>query len=189
MGSRHYMKWCSRMMSIQTANTLMGVAVVHGWWLDTIDATQSRKENSVCITIAQPHPQPALLIHADPTQNLHMLSQPLTASYLHRSTVGLWSGDLDANRRDSKMSSEVNNVGLLTTEMILLLTAADWCWYNADRSDAHLPICKTVDFWAPAARAMVGADIRIDCVLNHLPSEVLRRSLDCWLDVFVQQTH
>lgn len=60
------------------------------------------------------------------------------------------------------MSSDVNNVGSLTIEIMLLLAAVDCSLYNnADGSDAQRPF---------AALAIVGADMRIDCVLNHASS-------------------
>ena len=77
----------------------------------------------------------------------------------------------DANNRANTISSDVNNVGSLTIDKIVLFNAVDCSWYNnAAGNDFHLPILMQSDTGNRAARAIVGADIRIDCVSNRASS-------------------
>ena len=97
--------------------------------------------------------------------------------------VGYWPGERDANTRDKRMSSDVNIVGSLTIDSILLLAAVDWCWYNnADGSEAQRPICRMILVCAFTEAAIVGADMRIDWVLNQLPVKPKCRAADCTAD-------
>jgi len=69
------------------------------------------------------------------------------------------------------ISSVVNKVGLLTTERMELFSCVDCAWYKSDAgSDFHRPMDMIFvgDTWA--ARAIVGADMRNECVSNHVAS-------------------
>jgi len=98
-----------------------------------------------------------MVIHVYPTSNLHMF-------ILNRASA-LKTPDV------LTISSDVNNVGLLTIDKIVLFNVVECSWYNnAAGINFHLPIRMQSGTGNRAARAIVGADIRIDCVLNHASS-------------------
>ena len=108
-----------------------------------------------------------MVIHVYPTSNLHMFILNFASRY-NRRTCGLAAGVRDANNRANTISSDVNNVGSLTIDKMVLFNAVDCSWYNnAAGNDFHLPILMVSDTGNRAARAIVGCDIRIDCVSNH----------------------
>jgi hypothetical protein len=104
-----------------------------------------------------------------------------------RRTVGvnfcaefLERGALEANVPDKRMSSDVKQVGLLAKEMMWSLTAVDCSWYfMEDGTVFQRPMSKMIAVGSRAARAIVGTDIRIDCVLNQASSK-----LKCLADDF-----
>ena len=78
----------------------------------------------------------------------------------------------DANICANNISSDVNNAGLLTMDNIVLFNVVDCSWYNnAADIDFHLPMHITSGAGSRAALAIVGADIRMDCVSNHASSK------------------
>ena len=62
----------------------------------------------------------------------------------------------------------MNTDRLLTTDKIVLFNTVDCSSYNnADGTDLQRPMRMTLGIGILAEIAIVGADIRIDCVLNH----------------------
>ena len=69
------------------------------------------------------------------------------------------------------IASAVNKVGLLTTAKIWSFNAVDCSWYRTGAGkDFHLPIFMMLVTDKLAARAIVGADMRMECVLNDVVS-------------------
>ena len=91
---------------------------------------------------------------------------------LKRRTLDLEDDFLVANTRESWISSAVNRVGLLTTDKKWSFKTVDCSWYRIGAGkDFHRPIFIMLGTDTLAARAIVGADIRIECVLKDLLSK------------------
>ena len=75
--------------------------------------------------------------------------------------MGFGDNVRDANNRDNKIPSVVNN-------KIVLFNAVDCSLYNnANGIDCHRFICIKSGAGSRTTRAIVGADIRMECVSNH----------------------
>ena len=91
--------------------------------------------------------------------------------YKNRRTLDVDELLRDASTLDNNLSSVVNKVGLFTIERMELFSCVDCAWYKSYAgSDFYRPMDMifVVDTWA--ARAIVGADIRNECVSNYAAS-------------------
>ena len=91
--------------------------------------------------------------------------------YKNRRTLDVDELLRDASTLDNNLSSVVNKVGLFTIERMELFSCVDCAWYKSYAgSDFYRPMDMifVVDTWA--ARAIVGADMRNECVSNHAAS-------------------
>jgi len=104
--------------------------------------------------------------------NVHNRSRTRCISYYRNCrTVDVDDSLFDATTLDNNISSVVNKVGLLTIERMELFSCVDCDWYKSDAgSDFHRPMDMMFvgDTWA--VRAIVGADMRNECVSNHVAS-------------------
>ena len=106
-----------------------------------------------------------MMIHVNPTNTWTCYRLPL----LYCRSVGSFDDPgRDAKTRESKISSEVNKVGSLITDKTWSFNAVDCSWYRIGAGkDFQRPIRIIFVTDKLAARAIVGPDILIECVLNQ----------------------
>ena len=101
--------------------------------------------------------------------NVHIRSRTSCIFYYrNRRTLDVDDLFRDASTIDNNISSVVNKVGLLTIEIMELFSCVDCAWYKSDAGrDLHRPMDMMFVVDTRAARAIVGADMHIECVSNH----------------------